>query len=210
MFNYSPTSLSPFSANYIPSSIPYTSPLVSPLYPLSSSPYSIDYETYTLPIITPYSDDALIESPVLSSLNLTYTKPAFGFYENMNTDRQLQERMVKHFYLYKTMGDWIYDDFLEVLGYFQIGSKDDVKLISSLDKYDEESVDKDSDEDIEKKIDFLKTIFKMKDMRFLLENIVKERGINWYDLPHREKLVMKSIKRYMIKKISNFINKNKN
>ncbi len=202
---------SPAQSIYLSSTIssPYMpiSPVSSPYMPIS--PVSSPYAAITLPITTPYSDDALLESPVLTSLNLTYSEPVFGIYENMNVDPKLHSKMVKHFYYYKVLGDWIYDELSELLGYLTV--KDGkVKLISSVDKYDESSVDKDSKKNVEMKIEYFKEkVFKKNDMMFLLKNFVSDTHTNWYDLPHKERKVLKAIKRYIDKKFRKMIKKKK-
>lgn len=203
MLNYSPTSI--YDPNELStSSVLYTT--LSPLSPLSTySPLS----PYTIPIITTTTSDtksALLDSPVLSSLNLTYSKPVYGFYENLNTDPELHEKMVNHFYYYKLLGEWIYDEFIEVLSYLKVDKNGEVSLINSLNDYDEKSVDKDSDKIIEKKIEYMrKNVFRPKDMMHLLNDLVHETGTNWYDLPHKEKLVIKTIGRGLDKKFRKLI-----
>ena len=196
--------MSPMSPLY--SSVSYT-PL-APISPLSYSPFSP-----IAPIVkgttTKYDyQDALLESPVLSSLNLTYSKPTFGFYENMNVDPELHEKITRHFLYYKLIGDWLYDELSDVLGYLKVDKNGDVKLIKSLNDYDENAIDSDSDDVVEKKIEFIKKkVMRKEDMTYLLENFVKETGINWYDLPHKENKVMKQIKRYLNKKFQKMIKK---
>jgi hypothetical protein len=205
-------SLSPTSYDMI-SSVAYTpiSPWSSsvsyvPLSPLSYSPLS-PIAPLTTPLVTKYDyKDALLESPVLSSLNLTYSRPTFGFYENLNADPELHERMVHHFLYYKLFGEYLYDELGGLLGYLKVDKNGNVHLIKSLKDYKEDAIDSDSDKDIEKKIEFIKDkVMKEKDMMFLLDNFVKETGINWYDLPHKEHKVMKQIGRYLNKKLRKLI-----
>ena len=192
---FSPTSISPLSSD---STIIMTqSPVFSP---------SI---TQSIPVVSSDYDDALLDSPVLSSVNLTYSKPIAGFYQNMNTDPELRDRMVKHFYLYKTLGDWIYDDLLDVLNYFKVDEKGDVHLIKSMDEYKETTVDADSDSDIEKKIKYMRNnVFKRKHMAKILKSFVERTKTNWYDLPKREKRIKKTINKFLKRRLRKMIKKN--
>lgn len=161
------------------------------------------------PIFTTGSDD-LLDSPILSSVNLTYSTPLFGYYQNLNTDPKLHKRMIKHFYFYKFFGDWIYDELLYLLNYFTIDGNKQVNIIKSLSNYDRNTVDKDSDDDIELKIEYLKkNIFKQKNMAFIVHTFVQDTNINWYDLTKKEKYIRKNVSRYLKKKISKIIEKNK-
>jgi len=183
--------------------------LDSPLSPVIMSPGPIITTTASVPVISPVSDDPIIDSPVLSSLNLTYSKPTFGFYENMNADPQLHERMVKHFYFYKTLGEWLYDEMVEILGYLEKGKDKKIHLIKNVNKYDESSVESDSKETIEAKIDFIKKhVLHQSDMMYILSRVVKDTNTNWYDLPHREHLVIRAVKRFLEKKLRKLV-KNK-
>lgn len=182
--------------------------LDSPLSPmLLSPPSSVFLNTpISVPMVSPMSDDPIIDSPVLSSLNLTYTKPTFGFYENMNADPELHERMVKHFLYYKTLGEWLYDEMSELLGYLEKGKDGKIRLINDIGKYKEDSVDSDSKDTIEDKIEYIKkNVLRKSDMMHILNNLVRETNTNWYDLPHKEYLVQKVIRRGLRKKLRKMI-----
>ncbi len=196
---YSPTSVSAVSPVYFADS---TS--VSPVY-YADSPIVVE-SPVSIPYVTTEYSEPLLDSPVLTSVNLTFSKPAIGFYENMNVDPKLHERMVKHFYLYKTMGDWIYDELVDLLNYFYIGKDKKVHLIKSLDDYDETNIESDTEEMIEKKIDYLRAnIFEKKHMKHILRDLVRERRINWYDLPKNEKKVRRAVKRFLQKRLQKMV-----
>jgi hypothetical protein len=183
--------LSPFN----PNSPIYANVPLKTRYSVSSNVNSADF-------------DALIDSPVLASLNLSYNKPAFGYYQNMNADPELHERMVKHFYYFKTLGEWLYDDYLSLLNYLVLDKKTKkIRLIKRLKDLNQSSVDKDSKKIIESKIKYIKEkVLSENDMMYILNHIVRKAKINWYDLPHREDVVKTAIKRFiknkMEKKIS--------
>jgi len=123
-------------------------------------------------------------------------------------DPELHEKMVNHFYYYKLLGEWIYEELVELLGYLKADKGGHVELVKSVNDFDPKSVDKDSDKAIEKKIEFMKKeVFKPKDMLHLLSDLVHETGTNWYDLPHKERMVMKAIKRGVDKKFRKLIRK---
>jgi hypothetical protein len=161
------------------------------------------------PMSAASASDVLVDSPVLASLNLTYSKPAFGFYQNMNADPELHNKMVKHFYFFKTLGDWLYDDLLNTLNYIVLDKKSkNIRLIKHLKDLDQHSVDKDTNEIIEKKIKFVKeNILGKNDMMYILNHLVRKLKMNWYDLPHNEKVVIEATRKFMTNKMKSMVSK---
>jgi hypothetical protein len=184
---------SPVSQN-IPTS-PYYQNMYSPMSPITTSSVFMNQQpSYN-------QNDALIDSPVLSSVNLTYTAPAVGMYENLNADPELRNRMIKHFYFFKTLGEWLSDDMIELLSYF-VEKDGKISLIKNVKDYKESSAEKDSEKITKKKIEYIKeNVFKKSDMKHLLTKFVKQTKINWYDLPHQDSVVQKAIKRTIDKAI---------
>lgn len=175
--------------------------LISPASPLSPMNFPIllssEYEV-------PYS-----KQPYLQSINISYTKPTIGFYENLNADPKIHTRLTKYFY-YKLLDKWLYEDLIDILNYFKI--KDGkVSLIDNLKEYDPTSVDKDSDENIQKKIDFIEKFFLTKNMMYkILSEYVKGSETGWIDLPKNDFFIKQVVEDKLIKKLKQLISeKNK-
>lgn len=142
--------------------------------------------------------------PYLTSFNTTYTKPAIGFFENLNADPRVHKRMVKYFY-YKALDKWMYEDMRDVLNYFTI-KNDKVDLISSMKDYDVTAADKESNETTEKKIDFIgKYILTQSYMNKILNDFVNRNNISWVDLPKRELLLEQVVEEKLTKMLRGLI-----
>ena len=145
-----------------------------------------------------------VDSPYITSLNLSYSKPLISIYPNWDLDPSVHRRMTKYYYK-KTLEKWLGNDMIKVLSYFTV-SGNKVSLISSLSKYVSDSAYKDSDSDIAKKIEFIKDRFITKSKIYkILNKLVQTTGISWFDLPVHEYAVYRAIKHTLIKKIKKTI-----
>lgn len=134
------------------------------------------------------------------------TVPITPTYTDLNEDVKVHARMTKFFY-FKMLDNWFYNDLVDFLSYFTI-SGDNVSLIKKLSDFKEDSVKKDTIEDMEKKIDYIeKKIFSMEDMYNILFKFVRETSTNWYDLYKHESLIMAVVRRYLRHKIKKLISK---
>lgn len=197
---------SPLPVSKVISPFSPISPL-SPFAPLSPlSPISpISAILPTSPIISPVVGTHIVDSPIVASLNLSYSKPLFSIHENYERNPRLHRRMAKYYY-YKTYEKWLGDELSDLLGYLTIKG-DKASLISSVDKY---SKKKDSHADMKKKIDYIKD--KIMDeiwMLRVLHKFVRETGSagSWFDLPKNEYFVRRYVRRALKKKIEKAINK---
>lgn len=192
---------------------PDTSSVAQQYWDLLNSPYSPLYP-YRSPVVinTPVVAIPVSQEPVnstskyLPSLNLGYSTPLVGIYENLNADPNLQSRMVKYFY-FKTLDKWLYDDLDDALNY--LTSKDGkIDILSNLNDYKMSTVEHDSDLIIKKKIEFIEEYFLTKSMvSNILTNLTEESDIQWVNLAKNEYIVKKFIGKYLIKQLKKAISK---
>src|SRR3990172_8348480 len=127
------------------SSDPYSITLtpVSSITPIGLTPISpyIPVDTVTLTPLNSIVVSSDENAPYKTSLNLTYSRPIIGVYENLNADPNIHKRLVKYYYL-KTIEKWLYEDLIDVLNYVAIkdGKAD---IIKSMKEYNPVGVDKD-------------------------------------------------------------------
>lgn len=195
-------SASPYFPLHSPLYSPLHGPTISPLSPLSLFPGSPIPTSITSPMIPGLS---IVDSPVVASLNLSYSKPLFSIHKNYERNPRLHRRMAKHYY-YKTYEKWLGNEMSDLLGYLIIsGGK--AKLVSSISKYNKK---KDSHADMKKKIDYIKNNI-MDEIWMLrtLHKFVRETGSagSWFDLPKNEYFIRRYVQRKLKKKIENTINK---
>jgi hypothetical protein len=146
--------------------------------------------------------------PYLTSVNLSYTTPNIGTYENMNADPKVQMRIVKYFY-YKVLDKWLYTDMLDVLNYLKT-KNNKIDLLDNLNEYNENSVDKDSDDTVKQKIDFIEKYIFTKTLLFkILNKFVKETGNGWISLPKMESLIKDLIEDKLTKRMRQVISEKK-
>lgn len=182
-----------------------TSIYVSPTYGNSSfiSPYSPIHST-----VSDFIAPGVIDSPVLSTLDLTYSQPLFGVYENLNLDPDVHRKYIDHYY-FKTLDKWLYDELSSVLKFFTV-SGDDVRLIKKMSDYKDGDTSKLKSSDVEKIVDYLQlNLFNKTDMLHILHNFVKDTRVNWFDLPKHEYFVSKAVKKYLKKKLEKAVTKSK-
>ena len=177
---------------------------------LNRNPYL--YQSYNpfepiKPMNITISSDSDSDSPYLTSINTTYTKPSISLYKNLNADPKIRKRIVKYFY-YILLDKWLFEDCKFILKYFNYKNKK-VKFVPSLNKA-KSSNSKDKKNITLKKIKFIEdNILKQKDVYNVLEEFVDSRKINWYDLikKHSNSLMRKLCK-MLKKKIIRKIDKN--
>jgi hypothetical protein len=139
----------------------------------------------------------------IHSINVPIIKPIYvydidtGLNDNYNVQRDITK-----YIQYKTLDKWIYKDFPSLLKYLKIENKN-VRLVKNLDEKENNDISKDSEEDMEAKSDWIeKNIFTELNVRELLIKIIKLSGIKWYEIPHRQELIIEAVKHYLKKKLS--------
>lgn len=153
-------------------------------------------------LVTSTEEDRIPYSPYpyITSVNLDYTKPSVGVFENLNADPRIRKRIVKFFY-YKILDNWLMDDLVDILNFFTI--KDGkVDLIDNISQYEPLGSYNESEEIKEKKIDFIEDFFLTKSfVSRVLDEYVNNTKTNWYELPKNSYF----IKDIIAKKLTNRI-----
>jgi len=153
-------------------------------------------QVYNTSKYTPYIGINPYNSNVVSS----------GFYYDLNKDKSVQKNLTKY-YFYKILDKWIYKELMPLLAFVDISSEKP-RLIKSLSQYDVKKIVSNSEEQIEKKINYLEKVIISKDMvRHVLKKICSENGINWYDLDKNEKKIKTVFYNYLLGKLKESIKK---
>jgi hypothetical protein len=139
-------------------------------------------------------------TPYLPSVNVGYSYPTLSFYEDLSSRPDIQKRLVKYYY-YKVLDKWLFSDLIDILNYFTV--KDNrVDIIKSKLEYNPTTVDKDSNDIIQKKINFIeKVIFSTNDIYKIIKKYVQETGTRWVDLPKNEFFLRQVIEDELKRKI---------
>lgn len=166
-----------------------------------------------LPIIIPQAQPMYYSSkthtPYIGVNPYTSNIVSSGFYKDLNKDKKVQKTLTKYYY-YKILDKWIYKELMPLLAFVDI-SGDKPQLIKSMEKYDVQKLLSNTDEEIEKKINYLEKIIITKDMvRHVLKKICSENNINWYDLDKNEKKIKTVFYNYLLDKLKDAIKKYSN
>lgn len=188
--------LSPIST-VVPVSIKPVSPLsplsVSiPLSPVSTVSQSIIRNNDQLTVVTPIG-------PIITPVRPSYM---IDIDTGMDNNYYVQRDVTKYL-LYKTLDKWIFDEFPSILKYLVV-DKDHVKIVKSEEEKDKNDISKNTSKENEMKVDWIEeNILGEDEMKDILKKIMMELGLKWYDLPHRETLVMEVVEKYLKKKLRN-------
>ena len=156
------------NTNYI--TLPPLSPIVSPVV----SP--ID-RVIVSPVVSP-----VLRPGAVTSINLNYSKPLIATYNDLNSDYETQETIIKYVRT-KMLDKWLYHDFKDIFGYLKVHDGK-VSLANSVDK---KAYKKDSDKDLELKVDYIgDNLLTKNTVSKLMRKYVKESGSEWVKVPHAE------------------------
>jgi len=122
-------------------------------------------------------------------------------YFNPNDDPQLRETVIKHFYR-KLREVWLESSFVKLLRYIKVqnGTPMPVDSIKEIENNTDRSHDA-------RKIQYvLESIFSKYDMEVLLDKVVMEYMLNWYDLKSKHNDIVKQevyrkIKHRLVRKL---------
>lgn len=171
--------------------------ILSPLTPLTITQSPLSTVT---PSVIVNTDPLTVLSPIRTPL--LYRRP--GFMIDIDTgvnDSYVVQRDVTKYLRYKTLDKWLYSEFPSVLKYLVV-DKDNVRLVKNESERDNNKVSSNSVSELEAKSDYIgEHILTEEAMREVLIRIMRELGIKWYDLPHREDLVMDVVEKYIEKKL---------
>jgi len=153
----------------------YTSPYSQVTYSVTSS---YNYDPYTT---TYYGINT--NSPLVPSINYSYSQPAAGFYENINMNPETQKKITKYVQM-KALDKWLPGDMIDILNYFKVDSNGKVDVIDNLNDYRPIASTNDTKQILEKKIDFIEEFFLTpRIVRKILEKFIKKTGIEWIKIP---------------------------
>lgn len=163
----------------------------------TTSPYTVS--PYSISPVTPLTVTTSDTAPYVTSINLSYSKPLVSVYENVEADPKIHRRVTKYYYG-KTLDDWMYDELLDLLNYLVVRGNQ-VELISSISQYNPTTVHKNTQEQIDMKVDFIeKYFFKKDDMTKILHKFIEETGTSWYHLVENEYFIRQMIKDFIKKR----------
>ena len=202
---------------------PYsTTTVLSPLTPLSVTPVSplsplnalntVNTLSPLSPLSTVSMASAVSQTVVVNDNPLTVvtpigpqiiaTRPSYvvdiqtGMEDNYNVQRD-----VTRYFMFKALDKWLFEEW-NYLFKFLVADKNGIRLVKSEDEREKNDVKKDSDELLEQKADFIEEhILTEEATKEVLKRIMRELGIPFYSLPHREALVMDVLEKFMEKKL---------
>jgi hypothetical protein len=158
---------------------------VSPLSPLPGELVVTDTLVVTPPgntmVFSPNPASPVSDAPYIASLNLSYSRPTFTAYENLNADSRIHNQLVKYF-KYKVLDKWIYHDkdMKKLLGYLRVSNG---KAFLVKNKNDFKYNENESMDDINAKIRFIENNVLTNSLVFkILKRFVHETNTNWYEL----------------------------
>jgi hypothetical protein len=196
----SPFSMSPLSPTF--SSFSTISPTFSTFsFDSDSISYMPGYDDNTivnLNAFNAYNAYNLLNKPNVASVNLMYSRPIISMYNDLNADKSVQQRISDMIRL-KTLDKWLYEDLKDVLAYFKI-SNGVVDVIDSLDNYKPSSIKNESDEKLDKIVEFIENFFlTKKTVHRILEKYIKESNTEWVKIPHAQYYVKQLIGEKLVK-----------
>lgn len=125
---------------------------------------------------------------------------SYGIVTEINNNKGAKKTITKYYY-YKILDSWLYKDLLPLLAFTKI-QDGRVRIIKSLNEFDMEKLMKDSEEDIEKKVEYFEKNIITKDLvKHVLNRIMKEKRLTLTELKKNHEIVKKYTYKYLSKKI---------
>ena len=187
-----------------------TTTVLSPLTPISVRPISplspLSVSVGTIPTITQSVVTNTNPLTVVTPIGpiITAVRPSYVVDIDTGMDNNYYvQRDVTRYLLYKTLDKWIFNEFPSVLKYLVV-ENDKVKVVKNEAEKDKNEISKNSSKENELKADWIEeNILGEEEMKSILKRIMVELGIKFYELPHREALVMEVVEKYLKKKLRN-------
>lgn len=170
---------------------------------------STDSPINYIPSVTTLPQLPMIQQvfPFVTGTNPVVTYPIHPSLD-LNNDKDLQKKVTKYYY-YKTLDKWLkkQTDMLDILNYLMVNNNGNVELIKNMNDYNPKNIEKDSQQDIDKKVDYIeKNILFRETVYDIIKKYVKETRTNWYDLYDKSTFFIKElIKKFLQTKITNSI-----
>jgi hypothetical protein len=168
------------------------------------SPASVVVKTDPLTILTPTTPTA--NYALLATKPTIYIKPSLVVdIDSGLNDSYVVQKDVTLYFMNITLEKWIYGSLSSILE-FLVSKNGKIQLVKNMKERDSNNIDKDSTSVLEAKADWLKDhILSESKTRAILVKIMRELGLKWYDLPHRESLVKDVLKRYLKNKLKRMV-----
>jgi hypothetical protein len=143
-------------------------------------------------------------SPIGTSGSLG-TQYTYGRYTDLGKDKTIQKTISKYF-LYKILDKWLYQDLRSIVAFVKI-TDGKPALIRSMSDYKPETLNSDSVENIEKRIDYLeKILINRKLIKHVLKKVVNDNEISWTQLNKHKSMIKKVFKKYLHSKLEDAVN----
>jgi hypothetical protein len=105
---------------------------------------------------------------------------------------------------YKFLDKWLYEYFPDILRMLRV-QNGSVKVVAR-DEAKNNDISKDSEQDLEKKSDFIgQEILSLSKNKKILSKLVEKNNLKWYDLEHNEHFVRKAQGKYVIHKLEEML-----
>ena len=168
------------------------------------SPASVVVKTDPLTILTPTTPTA--NYALLATKPTIYVKPSLVIdIDSGLNDSYVVQKDVTLYFMNITLEKWIYGSLSSVLE-FLVSKNGKISLVKNMRERDSNNIDKDSTSVLEAKADWLKDhVLSESKTRAILVKIMRELGLKWYELPHRESLVKDVLKRYLKNKLKRMV-----
>ena len=147
------------------------------------------------PLLTTTSLGTIVPStyyPLVASLEI----------DDEHNENPLTQKQMTQYLRFRILDYWLYEEEMaDILKFLKV-SGSSVTLVRSEKEMNENDIEKDSEDIVDKKVDFLeKTFLDLDTMRKILARIVEMTGIRWYKLASKpeEKIVVNTVAKYLRK-----------
>jgi hypothetical protein len=188
-----PSSLSPFS--------PVTKVL------LDGPSLSILTAKPTIGISTPYvtttpGGNVLIGNPLYGTRIITNPN-ALYYYDSGIGENPLAQYETAEDVRNRFLNNWLYDDFEDIIRMMKVDSNGRIKILSD-DDAKKNDISKDTEDDLEKKSDYIKyEILSLAKVMKILKAFIVKNNLKFYDIPHNHHYVKKALGHYVMEKLRN-------
>jgi len=180
--------------------IVYSETSYSPVIEYGYNKYIVSPTVSTRKVVNVLSDGVVVKSSPLV-VPFAYTTVETG----LNESYIAQHDMTK-WLQYRILDLWLYkDELCSLLKYF-IVDEGKVRFVKTQEEYNNNKLCNDTLENIELKSDFIEDKFlSTTNMRHMLIKIIRDYGFKWYDIPSREKVVVRAVKDMLKKEIKDYV-----
>lgn len=188
---------------------------MNPIFVTSSSPVIPIVKQIITPVTSPVVSPVLVDSrtsignprPVLALTSVPYlTTGKAVVYDSGIGDNPLARMDTINYFRYKFLDKWLYSHSSDLLKHLKMYNNEAV-VIKSQDEVKNNDVTKDSEKVLLAKSDFIgDNILTKRKVEKILDTIVYENNMKWYDLPYNEEVVKRAFSKYIKRKLSEYHN----